>query len=201
MDTQLTPFQIEPQYIKAIVPFAAQKDVRGYLNGVLLVFGRQGSLKLIASDGSTLGVVGVPIQVADERLWGTQVVLDSAALADAAKTKSPQLEFTPGEKSWRVGDRFVPVVDGRYPDWQRLIPRYSDLGEPTPAPFDIDLFKPFGMAAKAFGKKPYHLALHQRGAGNGVVIHLPGIQFLGILMPLRGTPVHIEADYMAWVGA
>lgn len=105
----------------------AQQDVRYYLNGVLLEFNAQG-LTAVATDGHRLAKYQTNIQTEDAE--GRQVILPSKTVLELRRqlgNAENAIMLSLGEKSVRfvIADMTMTskLVDGRYPDYERVIPR------------------------------------------------------------------------------
>lgn len=122
---------IEEQALKQMLDktaFAmAQQDVRYYLNGLLIDFGPQG-LTAVATDGHRLAKFQTDIRA--DAAQGRQVILPSKTVLELRRqlgANDQDVSLTLGEKSacLVVGDMTMTskLVDGRYPDYERVIPR------------------------------------------------------------------------------
>lgn len=127
-------FDIEQNTLKTLIEktaFAmAQQDVRYYLNGLLLEI-NSGTIRTVATDGHRLAVCehtanvspGEKIQVILPRKGVMEL---SRLLADDNKT----VNITVGNNHLRIElneySFTSKLVDGKFPDYQRVIPRDSD---------------------------------------------------------------------------
>jgi len=128
-------FSVRERFLKRLLDktaFAmAQQDVRYYLNGLLLEF-EASSLKAVATDGHRLAKYesGDVIDIGESR----QIIVPSKTVLELRR----QLTNSEDEVSVRMGDKSVKfvigdmtmtskLVDGRYPDYERVIPR--ELGK------------------------------------------------------------------------
>lgn len=107
----------------------AQQDVRYYLNGVLLII--EGSqLKVVATDGHRLAFNSGQIEgnyQKQEIILPRKAVLElGKLLADGDETV--ELEFSAQQvKATFSGITIVSkVIDGKFPDYERVIPKYSN---------------------------------------------------------------------------
>lgn len=106
--------------IKALLRFAADQDVRYYLNGVLLDFAAG---LAVATDGHRLLVAKVKTEGEGE------VIIPRELLEDVVRGKQADVVITAVDSSIIVnrggthGTTFkCEAIDGRYPDWRRIIP-------------------------------------------------------------------------------
>jgi len=107
----------------------AQQDVRYYLNGVLL--GVEGNkLKAVATDGHRLAYNAITIE-AD--LAKQEIIIPRKAVMELAKLLADddsaiELEFSDQQlKTSFSGIQLVTkLIEGKFPDYQRVIPDYSN---------------------------------------------------------------------------
>lgn len=195
---------IPAEIIKALLITSPKTDVRFYLNGALLEV-RQDHATMIATDGYMLLAVPLPADAIEgERIVGDYIIprtlLESVKPAKIGRTVLPlALEISAG-----VGVQGQSVfsltlkgathgidkpVDGRFPDWRRVIPAKAS-GEPVQ--FDARLVARFGDVYDALGGSKKYCApiIHYNGTDAALVSNL-GHNALGVLMPLREkTPAH-----------
>ncbi|WGH28540.1 hypothetical protein 13VV501A_gene0044 [Vibrio phage 13VV501A] len=108
-----------PQAVKAAKIFAATNDLRYYLNGVALYIVDSGVIEsVVATDGHCMAIIGnetlprvTPAIVANK---------DVDTLVNALSVNPYAIVdgFT-----LIVGEYRIPLVDGRFPDVQRVIPK------------------------------------------------------------------------------
>ncbi len=107
----------------------AQQDVRYYLNGVLL--GVEGNkLKAVATDGHRLAYNAITIE-AD--LAKQEIIIPRKAVMELAKLLSDddseiEIEFSDQQlKASFSGIQLITkLIEGKFPDYQRVIPDYSN---------------------------------------------------------------------------
>lgn len=204
--------------LAAIAPFMGNKDVRYYLNGVLVQAARGATAdadaygtRLVATDGHMLLVVkadgAAPTDDAPESGWTGPDTIVPRALVDWALKQRGQtlvtIERNGDDVTMTAGGlkMTAPRVDGRFPDWQAVFPIAE--ADHAPAGFDAALI---GVLAKAA------IAAHK--AGNGSRRHGPaltiepagerGARFAfampdaltarGVIMPLRGKAVPLDLE-------
>lgn len=108
----------------------AQQDVRYYLNGLLIEIG-QGELKAVATDGHRLAVATEAFQGNDEvqgqYILPRKTVLELARLLDKEEA-DVQLELSPTQLTVTTDATTLvsKLVDGKYPEYQRVIPENGD---------------------------------------------------------------------------
>jgi len=108
----------------------AQQDVRYYLNGMLLEIA-DGSLRTVATDGHRLATSVAPVET--EHQDNHQIVVPRKGILELARLLQQgdePLKLVIGANHIRahVGDFIFTskLVDGKFPDYQRVIPRNGD---------------------------------------------------------------------------
>lgn len=182
--------------LRAVSALAAQDDIRYYLNGVL-VEASAGVTRLVATNGHVMGIYDNVSRAdnaeneLDARASVSFIVPYSAlALLKPAKNKLDQLviETADGINGTLtvIGGASVnfTAVDGRFPDYIRVIP---DKVTGETAQFNPDYIGDFKKAYKLLGAKTFHI--HHNG-NSGAIVDFAMDNFLGIMMPLRsGVPL------------
>lgn len=163
--------------LKALMRFAADQDVRFYLNGIY--FDRTGFA--VATDGT--GLMAVKI----ESFEGSSFIVPSAVIEAALKSKKGKAQY---RYAFGVSDSTfdsVPYtpIDAKYPDWRRVIPAKLS-GEHTTYSSQV-----VEMARKAIedleeGGHRHSVFITHNGRGPGVVEY-EDEQVLMILMPVNET--------------
>jgi len=107
----------------------AQQDVRYYLNGVLLIV-EGNNLKVVATDGHRLSYNAGAI---DGNYKKQEIIIPRKAVTELCKllgdVKDPvEVEFSPQQVkvSFSGIDLISKVIDGKFPDYERVIPKYSN---------------------------------------------------------------------------
>ena len=174
--------------LKAVSRFAATKDIRYYLVGVL-VESNPLETRLCATDGHTLAVHRAAAKGDNEGSWTGILPLD--AVNTLLKLKSPlrHLKDEPialtvsdnGEirADWNGQSIITRAIDGRFPDYRRVIPISLD-GQPAWINPDylariVDAAKDIGIGAGfQFGFN-----------GNSSSLAYIGQDMLAVVMPMR----------------
>jgi DNA polymerase-3 subunit beta len=122
---RLTQKQFKRQL--ALVQYAmAQQDIRYYLNGLLLV-AVNGELRLVATDGHRLAYASEAIESQQERIeiiLPRKTVLElSRQLADNDEPLEISLTSTQARFSFGNIDFISKLIDGKFPDYERVIPQ------------------------------------------------------------------------------
>ena len=180
----------------AVAPFMAKKDVRYYLNGLLLTRSDTG-LRAVATDGHALAICDAPgigpesaaIVPRDAVEWaikaGGEVTLSWDGLdATATASNGASLPFK--------------MIDGRFPDYQAVVPMLQDDRTKMPAfnPDILGLFAKSKAALKNAGvtnDRNCALTLHGNGLNNAIGAELSGLGYgfrlIGVIMPMRDSAV------------
>ncbi len=128
-----TNIEIEQKLLKKLigsVQYAmAQQDIRYYLNGVLIVV--EGNLiKLIATDGHRLAYTSAKL---DSEHTKREVILSRKTINELFKLltdSEDKVKLALAEKQAKItfGDITLTskVIDGKFPDYDRVIPNYSN---------------------------------------------------------------------------
>ncbi len=126
-------FQCEQQDVKRLIDrtaFAmAQQDVRYYLNGMLWEV-REGLLRAVATDGHRLAMCTRPVSVAVTDT--VQAILPRKGVVELSRLLDGQgsVEVVLGASHIRVStDAYTftsKLVDGKFPDYERVLPRGGD---------------------------------------------------------------------------
>lgn len=127
--------------IKACLHFAGKKDVRYYLNGVLIEF-ETNLINVVATDGHVLLRVpvyahGLPIELKDKQYILERKSAELLLKAISPKTSLSEAQLTlvtPGKDEHFVSInsedglmQVVGLIDGKFPDYRRVIPKdYKD---------------------------------------------------------------------------
>lgn len=118
-----------------VLPFRAEQDVRYYLNGILVEPAENGAF-LVATDGHLMAVVHSPGAHADKQRI-LDIPDDMARACRELKGASLASKITIEDEKARAvvadvtGEHFIkpdkPFIDGKYPDWRRVIPTVENL--------------------------------------------------------------------------
>jgi DNA polymerase-3 subunit beta len=107
----------------------AQQDVRYYLNGVLLIV-EGNHLKVVATDGHRLAFNAGVIEGDQEKM---EIILPRKAVTELCKllgetNESVEVEFSPQQVKVNFSgiNLITKVIDGKFPDYERVIPKYSN---------------------------------------------------------------------------
>lgn len=111
----------------------AQQDVRYYLNGMLWELDSKKQLRVVATDGHRLAMCTLPEKVKVNGEGDTQVILPRKGVLELARLlldDEADIAIVIGSNHIRaVTDDFTftsKLVDGKFPDYQRVLPRSPD---------------------------------------------------------------------------
>ena len=183
--------EIVKKTLDAVALFAARKDTRYYLNGVLFEM-TPGCCRVVATDGHTLAVATVYDDTIAEN---KSVIVPIDVIARLPKAKTVDFDFSADVVSIRADgvELKTPPIDGRFPQWRRIIPAtVSGIA----AQFAPDYVARVGKAAKLLGCKLQPHIHHNGGVAPLAcpVTFFGRPDFTAILMPLK-------AAELTWEGA
>ena len=180
--------QITIEQIKALLVIAPKSDTRYYLNGALLEV-RDDRAWLVATDGMRLLAINLTDGLRDAR--DGQYIIPRDLLAGVRVKKGGTLflcvDQYQGENNGRAriftgtSDMAAPTVDGRYPDWRRVMPAHVSG---APAHYDPAYIGDFGTVAELLGGARISARIHPNGT-DAAPVELGTADALGLLMPLR----------------
>ena len=191
--------QVNPQYLKSLRHIMGVKDIRYYLNGVLVQADVRGKF-YVATDGHRLGVwfdawaegeevqtfqVIIPgdvIKAIKPEKHGVQAVLSGA---DERKDEHGR---TVVSCDWKLDTFNGPAlsfkaIDAKYVDWERIIPQ-TVSGQVYGV--DFDYLAAFNDCLKDCDARRYSAVVSYNGEGAAVVRPSGSQPFLGVVMPMRG---------------
>jgi len=191
---------IDRNALKAVSRFAAVKDIRYYLMGVQ-VESNALETRLCATDGHTLAVHRADAKGDNEGAWTGILPLDAVntllKMKPAHKSmKDEPIALTIAESGeircdWLGQSIICRAVDGRFPDYRRVIPETLD-GQP--AWINPDYLVRIVEAAKDIGIG----AGFQFGfGGNSCSMAYIGTDMVAVVMPMR-TDLTTDAIGAAW---
>jgi DNA polymerase III beta subunit, central domain len=140
-------FTLRTEAIKALLLFAAQKDIRYYMVGAN-VCTNDGKLYIQATDGHR--AIRMQLSATDAPPADVSVTIPLAMLKDAAKQKGGVLvtladapvsaDNPKGKTVHSKGDTYnctMPAVDGAYPDISRILP-HTPQADLAACPFKVN---------------------------------------------------------------
>ena len=214
---------IQHSTLKALLVFAADKDIRHYLNGVCVdvrvaTDTRPADVTLVATDGVILLAHPVPLDDVEGVLEAGQYIIPREALEAIAPAKAGRTALpvkiaivTPAPTVDAEGRTVAPrteieitgattlrtaPIDGRFPDWRRVMPRKASG---VPALFDGRLIARIAKAYDYMNDKPklFQLSIHHNGPDSPSLITGWRGDGLGVIMPMR-DPDTFPKTLPAW---
>ncbi len=108
----------------------AQQDVRYYLNGMLFEI-KEGSIRTVATDGHRLATS--EISVVDDKSLSFQIIVPRKAIMELGRLLSysdqpVKLDISSNHLRLSLGSTLFTskLIDGKFPDYQRVIPTHCD---------------------------------------------------------------------------
>jgi len=173
--------QANPTKIRAAIYFSATKDIRYYLKGILIE-GEKEYTRIVSTNGSIVSIQG---HKAENTV--TEVFILPLATAKMISAKDTFCDFISNDngKNWTmktnsVNVNFIPI-DGRFPDWRRIVPKPEYDIEQIPSQFDPELVSIFLKAAKILGQKTLIITHNKNGSG---LVSINKNDFIGVIAPV-----------------
>lgn len=176
--------------VRAMLQFAAKKDIRFYLNGIHFEAGANGA-RMVATDGHILGCADITRNLAEPVTQKQCGIIPREVFEKIKKPKkgeSQTVEITIDAKdvggTFSVKDGFAvyqgELIDGTFPNWRMIVPATfsGEAGQ-----FDPDLLARLKAAHVEAGGAYSPTILHN--GQNAAVSHI-GVNGMGaIIMPMR----------------
>jgi DNA polymerase-3 subunit beta len=182
---------INANELQAVAYAMAKKDIRFYLNGLLLEIDGAGNHRLVATDGHRVHIVDNGLTKVDK-----SYIIPREAVEQALKTKASFVTFSALSESEGIfkhaaGGIQFNFVEGKYPDYRRVVP--GSLQEIKAATYNVDFLSDAQKAMQAYRqeKKGVFLVMVQQGDSLGMAVYER--LFIGI-MPIRGKIESIEVN-------
>lgn len=185
--------KFQAKYLPMLFPFMAKKDVRYYLNGVYIEPADVG-VYLVATDGHKMAVIhDAEGECAEARVFSLR--RDAMRFCKGQEPYAPFVTIDPASQRLMVADtveeRYLQpgkcFIEGKYPDWRRILPDFKKLSPGSPATMNATyLSEVAAISPKHRGFSA--MRLWSMGTENDpVVIQFGTIpEMLGIVMPVRG---------------
>lgn len=199
--------EIKAKEILAVACFAAQKDMRNYLNGVLLEIW-PARYRLVGTDGTALGLIqesvaidlnghhpddGTPYRVIIPNLLVAKIK-DKKGFVELTIEPDNSLANGPAELTLSLQDSSTIKMlaeTGTFPDYQKIIPREFS-GKAAQFSFALvnKFYKAYTMLAGKVGGRVCPCMRIAHNGDSGALVGFTGIDdFIGVIMPLRGSEV------------
>jgi DNA polymerase-3 subunit beta len=166
--------------LKAMSVLASKQDVRYYLNGVL-VESNKSYTRMVATDGHLLGIYQISETAHNDEEFSIIVPNEVIAKLD----KKDNFLSTNEHGNWSIdGIAFTPV-DGKFPDYMRVMPSNPATGES--AQFNPELITRFVKCSKLLNGSKTPVIAHN--GGSSALVDLGLDRFVGVVMPMRNNVV------------
>jgi DNA polymerase-3 subunit beta len=149
---------IEMSTIKALMLFAGKKDVRFYLNGLHIEQSANGTIA-VACNGHVIAVARIDSEAHEP----ASIIIDRQYIDNIKSNHAITFkQVDSGTVSIRTenGTLTVPVIDGKYPDWRRVVSA-RQTGER--AYFDPDYAALVNKAGQTIRKSKLPYIIQQNG--------------------------------------
>jgi len=176
-------YTIATNDLKAVALAMADKDIRYYLNGVLFELDNDEGYRLVGTDGHRMHIVckKKSTGMSQEIIMPSDTVKQLCKLKEAFFTVEP-LENRQIKITTKSGVLTVQSVDGKYPDYRRVMPK--QLNPTEPAHYQPEYLVDLAKAQKILGTKNQNGYIAQQGTNAGVYVDNEK-SFYAVIMPLR----------------
>lgn len=177
---------IERNALRGMLNFAAKKDVRHYINGVL-VEATPKKTRLVATDGHVLGVYTHDMPRDVQNTGNVSVILPRELCERITANKyAPMVTLEVDGDNVTLDDcgtrSTMRRIDGTFSNYTTVIPT---LGEESPGHFNPELVARFAKFAKSMGVSAQSVRLAQNGKERAAIVTVGCLDFVGVIMPLR----------------
>lgn len=116
--------------LRSVIHSVASKDVRYYLNGIHLDFNSAYGLNVVATDGHRLAVENIKLELENQDAFQMILTIDMVDnLLKLLKDGDEPIDLNYTSHSMAVSKNGVTLkaklIDGKFPDYQRVIPKQS----------------------------------------------------------------------------
>ena len=174
--------------IRAAIQCAATKDDRPELKGALLKLRGQ-TLHVVSTDGTIISKFEHTYPEIDNGTGGDfEIIVPIDTLKTAAKLagKKPAIDLICVDAThWTLGELAFAPIDGRYPDYARVIESDRTIG--APGQFDADLLIRARAALRAFDGAPKAEYFLQHRGIDSAIMRNDGDAIV-VIMPLNAKP-------------
>lgn len=180
---------VDIEVIRALLPLAADKDIRYYLNGVYVEFQATRTV-YVATQGHMLGIYTDDTVTNEDDAHCVIIPRDvvKALKPKHGKLRMGTLHINPDTREARIlnpansQDLGFKPIEGQYPDYKRVVPTETSN---ECAIYNAEDLYAFAQVNKMLGAStPGHVMLRQNG-DKGAMVRLCRDQFTGVIMPVR----------------
>lgn len=166
--------------LKGMSLLASKQDIRYYLNGVLIESNKSYT-RMIATDGHLLGIYQISETAHKDEEFSIIIPNEIIAKLD----KKDNFLSTNEHGNWSIdGIAFTPV-DGKFPDYMRVMPTKPATGEA--AQFNHELITRFAKCSRLLNGTKNPVIAHN--GGSSALVDLGLDRFVGVVMPMRNIVV------------
>lgn len=184
MEFNLTVTSKMNDQLKALKCFAAKKDIRYYINSVLIEVSG-GKVRGVATDGACLAIA----MLGSTDNPDAQYILPIAFVDSITAMKTTYGIEINGTEAKVINSAICTLVDARFPDFRRVAPPATN-SEQTCGYYDFELLARISKAAKILGAGINKIQFKQNG-GDAAQFMI-GDNFCGVTMTYRGDPLPID---------
>ena len=215
MNSTIRQFTMPRAAVRALLHIAAAKDIRLCLNGIYCEVTPERTM-MVATNGHMLGAYRHDTREGAPNTCGAafSIIIPRDALESIAARKTGTMvvacvaredglyDLTDGSTSHTFA-----AMDGRYPDWRRMMPRARSDGERAGDELPFAQFNPayiaaFAKAARELGcKAAGAVRIGHRGNLQSACIEIGAEPFFGVLMPFRIDRAEVPMQAPDWCTA
>ena len=176
--------------LKAALTHAAKQDIRYYLNGILLEAAVNGDLHIVATDGHRAFIGRIAGGAAS---WPefTSLIIPTDAIKAAAK--KGDITLASAGARYALGSTLFDAIDGRFPDWRRIVPRGA--AQPNEDDWNADYLADAQTALRMWSGRKYAVTrLTPRGKNAGATVTCADDTAFTVLMPVRCAKDEVIVD-------
>ena len=211
----MTTFSISPRSVLRVVPFIAKNDIRYYLNGVYVEKAKnRPGVYVAATDGSSMcidhdpngkidGTDSVIIRTGPDLIRACRAAVTKGKHSDEMRVllrdKRVTVNTADGEACADTELYVMPgnaVIDGKYPDIHRVIPRFDQLKAGFSDHVNSSLLSRFAAVAADRGACPVFgprgatwmsgIKCWQTEPRSQIIVQMTAIPtMIGVVMPMR----------------
>lgn len=195
-----------PSIFRAALSHAADRDVRFYLNAVMIERTAHGVV-VVASDGHRMfvGAQDVGSFEGDAPIGSTFIIPRALIAAVRSTDKAVELVLDSGLATLTLHDAkaagrtiSMPLVDGPYPEWRRAVP-HGEPRDTSPGQFNIEYLADAHKALQILGGKYTHI--QHRGSQQCATLSAHGISAFVIVMPMHPVAPGDVGEILAAIDA
>lgn len=191
-------FTLDAARMYAMQHTAATKDIRYYLNGVC-VERRNGRVILASTNGHIAGAMHCGESVGPDVAF----IIPLDTIKKCKPTKGSTLvAVTYDDETKRIeiervdGVLLAQAVDGKFPDWRRIVPTPqtdAEIGQ-----FDPEMMTAFKKIATILGNTVCP-RIHHAGTNGAALVSIGDDDFIGVAMPYNERKMPAVATRPAWL--